>query len=154
MLLKSSGVSRGGFWLPGNPPPTVIFFKSGGDTLLTPSVTSHLNFRLLETPLRPTLDTPLKRNDQTRHASKLKTFIGLRYITLIVFVLFVGPIPYRYYIHNNNGWGTSAGFFFITFPILCYFWVGLGWVLGLLHLNIFLGTHLFNVEAASLVSTV
>ena len=50
--------------------------------------------------------------------------------------------------------GEQVQVFFITFPILCYFWVGLGWVLGLLHRNIFLGTNLFNVEAASLVSTV
>ena len=43
--------------------------------------------------------------------------------------------------------GEQVEVFFITFPILCYFWV-----LGLLHRNIFLGTNLFNVEAASLVS--
>ena len=39
--------------------PTWVFFKSGGTPLLAPTFTSHLNLRLLETPLRPTLDTPL-----------------------------------------------------------------------------------------------
>ena len=48
---RYSGVSRGVFWLPGNPPPqAMIFFKQGVTPLLTPTFTSHLNLRLLETP--------------------------------------------------------------------------------------------------------
>ena len=55
-----SGVSRGGFWLPGNPPDRDFCLNQGLHALLAPSFTSHLNCRLLETPLRPTLDTPLR----------------------------------------------------------------------------------------------
>ena len=40
-------------------PPAMIFFNQGVTPLLSPTFISHLNLRLLETPLRPTLDTPL-----------------------------------------------------------------------------------------------
>ena len=45
-----SGVSGGGFWLPGNPPPpAIILFNQGVTPLLAPTFTSHLDLRLLET---------------------------------------------------------------------------------------------------------
>ena len=45
-------------WLPGNPPPHVHdFVKSGGDTLLAPTFTSHLNLRLLERKKNPDTDS-------------------------------------------------------------------------------------------------
>ena len=47
--------------------PTWFFFKSGGTPLLAPTFTSHLNLRLLETPLRPTLDTPLGTTNTARN---------------------------------------------------------------------------------------
>ena len=47
-----SGLSRGVFWLPGNPPLRQRSFYSGVVTpLLAPTFTSHLHLRLLETPL-------------------------------------------------------------------------------------------------------
>ena len=53
----------GGFLgCPETPLPAMICFKSGVTPLLAPTFTSHLNFRLLETPpLIPTLDTPLDK---------------------------------------------------------------------------------------------
>ena len=44
------------------PPPGHDFFIIRWVTpLLTPTFTSHFNLRLLETPLRPTLYTPLEK---------------------------------------------------------------------------------------------
>ena len=37
----------------------ILLFKSELTPLLAPTFTCHLNLRLLETPLRPALDTPL-----------------------------------------------------------------------------------------------
>ena len=50
---STSGVSRGVFWLPGNPPPPGhdFFLIRGFTSLHAPTFTSHLNLRLLETPL-------------------------------------------------------------------------------------------------------
>ena len=45
---------------PEPPPPVMIFFNQGVTPLLAPTFTSHLNLRLLEPPLRPTLDTSLR----------------------------------------------------------------------------------------------
>ena len=54
-LISPGGISRGVFWLPGNPPtPAMIFLNQGVTPLLTPTFTSHLNVRLLETPLDTT----------------------------------------------------------------------------------------------------
>ena len=41
------------------PPPAKFFFNQAVDAILAPTFTSHLNLRVLETPLGPTLDTPL-----------------------------------------------------------------------------------------------
>ena len=47
-----SGVSRGVFWLPGNPPPPALIFLIRGMTpLLAPILTSQLHLRHSETPL-------------------------------------------------------------------------------------------------------
>ena len=49
----ASGVSRGVFWLPGNPPPlpAMIFFNQGGDTVTGTDLHLPLHLRVLETPL-------------------------------------------------------------------------------------------------------
>ena len=49
---------QGVFWLPGNPCGH-DFFNQGVTSLLALTLTRHLHLRLSETPLRPTLDTPL-----------------------------------------------------------------------------------------------
>ena len=49
--IDSSGVSRGVFWLPGNPPGRDFFYIIRWVTpLLALNFTSHLNLRLLEPP--------------------------------------------------------------------------------------------------------
>ena len=48
---RCSGVSRGVFWLPGNPPSAMICFNQRGDTVLAPTLTSHFHLRRSETPL-------------------------------------------------------------------------------------------------------
>ena len=49
-----------GFFLVARKPPSQDFcLNQGVDTMLAPTFTSHLNLRVLETPLTPTLDTPL-----------------------------------------------------------------------------------------------
>ena len=62
-LCKACGgggaVAYPGFFLVAKKTPTKIFFNQGVDTILAPTFTSHLHLRVLETPLRPTLDTPL-----------------------------------------------------------------------------------------------
>ena len=42
-----------------SPPPAMIFLNQAVTPLLTPAFTSNLNLRILETPMRPTLDRPL-----------------------------------------------------------------------------------------------
>ena len=49
---------QGVFWFP-ETPPGHFCLNRGWDPLLAPTFTSHLHLRLLETPLRPALDTPL-----------------------------------------------------------------------------------------------
>ena len=59
-IIVSSGVSRGVFWLPGNPPPGHDFFYSGGWHRYwhRPSPAIYI-CDFWKPPLRPTLDTPL-----------------------------------------------------------------------------------------------
>ena len=54
-----SGVSRFCLVARKPPPPAMMFLISEVTPLLAPTFTSHLDLRLMETPLRPTLDTPL-----------------------------------------------------------------------------------------------
>ena len=51
--LPTAAVAYPGFFfcLPGNPPPTMIFFNQGVTPLLAPTLTSHFHLRRSETPL-------------------------------------------------------------------------------------------------------
>ena len=51
VVVVPSGVSRGVFWLPGNPPLAMIFLIRGMTPLLALTLTSHLHLRRSETPL-------------------------------------------------------------------------------------------------------
>ena len=56
-VMFGSGVSRGVLVARKPPPPGQDFFlNQADDTILAPTFTSHLNLRVFETPLRPTLD--------------------------------------------------------------------------------------------------